>query len=47
VLYKLCRGKRVIERRLKDMRKKLSKIALRLKNALGNVSKLYYYQFML
>lgn len=29
------------------MKKKLSKIALRLKNALGNVSKLYYMQFML
>ena len=29
------------------MRKKLSQIALRLKNALGNISKLYYAQFML
>jgi hypothetical protein len=29
------------------MKKKLSEIALRIKNALGSVSKLYFSQFML
>jgi hypothetical protein len=29
------------------MKKKLSEMALSIKNALGNVSKLYYAQFML
>jgi hypothetical protein len=29
------------------MKKRLSEIALRIKKALGNVSKLYYAQFML
>jgi len=47
VLYKEYRGKRVMERRMVCMKKKLSKIALRIKNALGNVSKLYYSQLML
>jgi hypothetical protein len=31
----------------KKMKKKLSEVALRIKNALGNISRLYYSQLML
>jgi hypothetical protein len=40
-------GKRVIERRSINVRRKLSGVVVRIKNALGNVGKVYYYQLML